>query len=337
MGVPPMTVGRESGVDMKFAVNTCAVLGVLAFSACADTITLTNGKVLDGRATDNGDTVTVELSQGTVRIPKAQVKSIEKKETAQDEVAQQTAGILAKIKDGTLDAAGQIEAWLKIARFADQHQLTHARDDAFKRVIALDPDNAEAREGLGFVQYNGKWMTDAERYQAMGMVRFEGKWVSREALADVQKAREAEQTRKVEADQAAAQRQQAELDLKDAETRRLDAQRQLIEAQLAQNQAQQALTQQPFISSDAGVVLIPVPANAAQTGVPRTPAAPATIPAAPPPPAKPKPPTQQLPNPANTPSLPNPANTPSLPNAANTPSLPNPANTPNLPAGSREE
>jgi hypothetical protein len=329
---------------MNRMTRIVTVLGLLSFSAYADTVTLTNGKVLDGRAVDNGDTVTIELAQGSVRIPKTQIKSIEKKETAQDEVAQRSADILAKAKDGSLDLAGQVDAWLKVARFADQHQLARSRDDAFKRVVALEPDNAEAHEGLGFVKFDGKWMTDNERYQAMGLVKFEGKWVSREALADVQKARTAERNRKAEAEQV-VQRQQAELELKEAETRRLEAERQLIETQ---REAQYA-AQHPIVQSD--VVFVPVPVyapNAGQPGVgqpglsgnnpnpngpgikgPRAPA-PAPNPLVPPwlkpkpAPAAPAKNGPQLPNPATSPSLPNPATSPQLPNPATSPTPGNP-------------
>ena len=41
---------------------------------------------------------------------------------------------------------------------------------AYKRVLALAPDDKEAREALGFVQVDGRWLTEEESYRARGFV-----------------------------------------------------------------------------------------------------------------------------------------------------------------------
>ncbi len=49
---------------------------------------------------------------------------------------------------------------------------------AYKRVMALAPDDPEAREALGYVNVNGKWLTEEEGYRARGYVRYEGEWLT---------------------------------------------------------------------------------------------------------------------------------------------------------------
>ena len=232
-------------------------LACIAFNCGADTVTLTNGHVLDGRATDNGDTVTIELSEGVIKLPKTQVQSIVKKSTPQDEFAKGAAELAAKSEDGSLDTTAQVDGWLKLARFANQKQLPRDRDKAYGHVMALDPNNSEAREALGFTLYNGKWMTQVERYQAMGMTKVDGKWISKEALAEIQRARDEERLRQAEADRE-AQKQEREIALKEADTRRLEAQRAL-------NQQSGQITSDgsgvTFVPGYGGVTVLPPYSN----------------------------------------------------------------------------
>jgi hypothetical protein len=291
-------------------------LPVLAAAACslslntfADTITLTNGKVLEGHAIEHGDTVTVELPQGTIRLDASQVKSIVRKDTPSQEFERRATEITKQANDGGVENAELIKSWSELARWAGDKQLTRNRADAYRKVIELDPDNAEAREALGFVAVNGKWLTIAERNQALGLVHFEGRWITADATNDIRLARDQERARKVDIDRA-----QAETDLKQAQAEKLEAERDLLRAQRDQ------LSQQVLPPPQQDPICIPVPAYGGLplyrqpppygfgpvTVIPQ-PLVPIPVPTPRPPVAKPKPQTPNtIPAPIPNPGLPTP-------------------------------
>ncbi len=243
---------------MNWIVRRAVPVFAAAFFAAplfADTITLTNDKVLEGHAieNDNGD-VTVELPQGTIRLKRSQIKSIVRKDTPLEEFGRRSADLQKKIKDGELETPAQIKSWTELAQWAGDNQLARNREDAFKKVIELDPENATAREGLGYVFLQGKWMTATERNLALGLVRYEGRWITKEALADIKASRD-----KQEAKLAQAERAQAEADLKEAQIQKLQAERDLLNAQREQYN-QQVAQQEP--------VYVPVPVPLYSNGLP---------------------------------------------------------------------
>jgi len=81
---------------------------------------------------------------------------------------------------------------------------------AYETVIRITPNDPEAREALGFVQLDGRWVTEEESYKARGFVRFQGEWmtpaevqVHETTQANEQAARDAEQ-RAIDAEVAQA-------------------------------------------------------------------------------------------------------------------------------------
>jgi hypothetical protein len=87
---------------------------------------------------------------------------------------------------------------------------------AYENVIAVMPDDAEAREALGFVQVDGRWVTEEEGYRARGYVKYDGEWMT---PAEVQVAQS--EAAAFEADRRAAE----------AEIAALEAQRRAEEAE----------------------------------------------------------------------------------------------------------
>lgn len=70
-----------------------------------------------------------------------------------DAVRKQYAELRAKTVD---DVAGQ----LKLAKWCRDHKLTDAANAHAMRVLALEPDNAQARAQLGFRRFQGGWATE---------------------------------------------------------------------------------------------------------------------------------------------------------------------------------
>jgi len=224
-------------------VVIAAVVALASAGARADIVTLTNDKVLEGKVTDDGETVTIEMSRGTIKVPKSKVKSIVQKDTPQDEYNRRAADIIKNEKAGKLELAADADAWFQLSEWAAKNDLTKVRHEALQRTLELNPDHVGAREASGFVWYDHRWMTQAERYQAMGLVHVDGKWLPPEALQDASRAREEQRARDEREEQA-----HVDTELKAAQAHKLEA-----EAQLLQSRIQQP----PVIDSPPMVAALP--------------------------------------------------------------------------------
>lgn len=206
----------------SWIAGTAIACGILLTPhAFADTVTLDNGKTLEGRVTDDGTTVTIEMSQGVVKLSKSRVVAIEPKTTLPDEYAQRSQQIRKQIEAENLNAQAQSELWFQLAMWAGEKRLQMARTEALKKTIELNPDHAAARKESGYVFHNGRWMTIAERNQNLGMVMLEGKWVPREAYDEAKRLKEIREQR--ERDEEDTRR------LKQAEIEKLEAEKRLLE------------------------------------------------------------------------------------------------------------
>jgi hypothetical protein len=204
----------------------------LAVPARADVVYLTNGRSVEGKVTEAAGRVTVAMTQGSVSFPRDQVKRIEKSESVV-EVFERKRAALA---DGDAAARAALGTW------ARGEGMEAKAKELFREAMAIDPDQAKARQGLGFVLFNGKWMTPDEKMRAMGMVQFEGQWVTPEAVADIKRQRAEtraaeEQRRKAEADVAL---KSMEIEKLRAECARVEAERRLLEAERAKVEAERA-------------------------------------------------------------------------------------------------
>jgi hypothetical protein len=247
----------EIGTRLQRSVLTfmAALAAIFCCRAHADTVTLTNDKVLEGKVTDDGVTVTIEMSRGTVKVPKSKVKSIVIKDTPQDEYNRRAAEILNNEKAGKLEALPEADAWYELSEWAEKKDLVKARREALQKALELNPDHAAAREASGFVFYDHRWMTQAERYQAMGFVHVDGKWLPPEALQDASRARDEQRAREERDEQV-----RADTALKDAQARKLDAETQLLQARIEREQAPPVVEAPPVVlQAPAQVIFLPFP------------------------------------------------------------------------------
>jgi len=192
----------------------------------ADEVFLKGAGSISGRIVEQTETmVTVDIGGGVMGVPLSRVERIVKARSPLDDYDDRAA------KLGPQDAAG----WRQLGRWASQQGLTTQSRQAYEKVIALAPDDAEAREALGFVRHDGRWVTEEEGYRARGYVKYEGEWMTaadanmrqqnaaaEQARQDAdQRAREAETQQMVEDNRAAksAERAAAEKAKADREAR----------------------------------------------------------------------------------------------------------------------
>lgn len=131
-------------------VTVVALLALLAAApALADKVILQDGRVLEGQVlTQTEDYILLKTRFGEMKLAKSEIKEIVKQKTP-EEVYQEKSAALSKD-----DVAGR----LTLARWCGQNGLhAQARAEAAK-IVASDPDNAEARAVLGHTKHEGRWV-----------------------------------------------------------------------------------------------------------------------------------------------------------------------------------
>ncbi len=95
-----------------------------------------------------------------------------------------------------LEGEKDAKAWLKLADFAEEHLPWEAREEALRKALAQDPEDAEAHARLDEVKVGQAWLPageaearEAEEKQAKGLVFYGKGWIP---AAEADKLREAD-------------------------------------------------------------------------------------------------------------------------------------------------
>jgi hypothetical protein len=172
--------------------------------ALADEVFLAGAGKLSGRIVEQTETtVTVDVGSGSISVPASRVERIVKGRTPLDEYDERLARLSPQDVDG----------WRSLGNWASQQGLTSQATRAYNKVIAIAPDDAEARRALGFVKLGGPWVTEEESYPLMGFVQYDGEWMTPAEAELAQQEADAEEARRAaeeEENQAALAQMQAE-------------------------------------------------------------------------------------------------------------------------------
>ncbi|GHS92888.1 hypothetical protein FACS1894139_11270 [Planctomycetales bacterium] len=143
----------------------------------ADELHLTDGRTLSGNVTETAEEYAIKLGENSVvRFPKDEVRAVEKKLTVEERYE----NLLA------ITPPDNAAAWLKLARWCRENRLPQQAKDAFQHAVELDPDDAEARRGAGYVKQNGEWQTRDAAQRAQGKELYRGEWRDADAVAFLQ-------------------------------------------------------------------------------------------------------------------------------------------------------
>ena len=190
----------------------------------ADEVFLQGAGTISGRIVEQtATTVKVDVGGGIVGVPMSRVDHIVKARCPLDDYEARAAKLAAN------DTAG----WLKLAEWASQNGLPMNAHDAYEKALASSPDNAEARQALGYTKLNGRWLTEDEAYQASGCVKYNGEWMT-PSQAQIEQTNEAHDKARKDAEYAAVAAQQR---ADDAEARAEKAEKEAKKAQEAQQYA----------------------------------------------------------------------------------------------------
>jgi hypothetical protein len=186
---------------------------VASATASADDVFLKGGGKISGRILQKTDTsIEIEVGAGKIAVPASRVEKIVEGRSALEDYQRRAGALAASDRDG----------WMALGRWASDQGLPSQSREAYQRVLAIDPSDAEANAALGNMQVGGLWMSEEESYKARGFVKYDGQWMTpaeqasleRERAADSERARAAAENR---ARQAEARAEDAEARAKEAE------------------------------------------------------------------------------------------------------------------------
>jgi hypothetical protein len=103
--------------------------------------------------------------EGQITLAASQVEQVLNQRPEEDEYK--------NIRPAYPDAA---EAQWALAEWCRQHKMPVERETHLKRIVELDPNHADARRALGFVQIDGQWTTQDQLMIERGYKRYKGRW-----------------------------------------------------------------------------------------------------------------------------------------------------------------
>lgn len=204
---------------ISIVVGAAALL--FSAHARADVVLLNDGQELEGVVVEKGDEVQVRLEFGTVTFARSDVRAIERGDTKLHELEKRMGQLRVGDKRGTLT----------LAKWAAENGLADGARQLYRRVLAIDANDAEAHRALGHRQHEGRWMSEEDYLRATGKIRYGGRWVSED------EAKRLDAEAKVRRERAAERRKQEALA---AETRRMKVKQQQLENRVEDLEADQS-------------------------------------------------------------------------------------------------
>ncbi|GEM_PF-4110892 len=154
-------------------MRTAALILALALPLTADEVRLKDGRVIEGKVVEDGDTIRVKGEHGAVSFSRDKVLKLTYGPTRREQYAQRLAAVAEDDLTGLFELAG----WCDVEGFLRE------RDQLLARCLEIDPQHDGVNEVLGRVKVDGKWMTSDEAAEAQGLVNWAGEWIPREEKA----------------------------------------------------------------------------------------------------------------------------------------------------------
>jgi len=205
---------------MKPVISSMTALALtlaLASAASADEVVLKNGSAFSGIVREEGDRIVVEMDFGTMSFKKVDVRTIVR---GTDPITE---------FDARARKATDVKGMLDLAAWAREKGLGTRATDLYRKMLAIDPEQPDARKALGYEKLAGQWFEGDDLLMAKGFVKYRGRWYPRDMaerlMRDEELARQ-ENERIELAKRVADQRHAEELARINQEQQRIDMEKQ---------------------------------------------------------------------------------------------------------------
>lgn len=165
---------------MRYLIPLLACSPFVAVSLAADEVRMRDGRVIDGEVLSEAGAaeVTVVTRAGgmsaTLHLKSADVLAIRYGKSDQQKRIDAFQGKRTKLE---ADPATTADAYWRLAEEAKSLGENVAFRELANRVLDVDADHPQARQALGYVLQDRRWMKPAEAAIARGEVYFRGRWM----------------------------------------------------------------------------------------------------------------------------------------------------------------
>jgi hypothetical protein len=163
-----------------------ALLASLAAIARGDVVELASGGKIEGTVvTDSGrprNELAVDTPWGRLVVPRSAASKIKTRTPAEAEYDRRAPTV-----------PDTVESQLALAQWCRDNGLVDQLRTHLGRVIALDPEHADARRQLGYQQVSGRWMSRDEVLASRGLIRHDGAYRTAQEVEVLERQRVAEE------------------------------------------------------------------------------------------------------------------------------------------------
>ncbi len=185
-------------------LRSLGLILVMTLTASAADVILYDGRQFTGEIVSppNAEKVKLKMQIGSIVMHREfDVIEIKSVSTLKNKQQGKVDRILQR-REKLGDKASANDIWT-LALLLKKHKQDIRFRSFAREVIKKDPQHKAAREALGYVWYNEKWMTPRQKHVAQGHVLFEGKWVEPSKRLDIIHKREGKRLAKLEKEKAA--------------------------------------------------------------------------------------------------------------------------------------
>jgi hypothetical protein len=161
---------------------------VLAATVRADVFELIDGGQVSGLLLERGENEEYVIrtdSGAELTLDRSQVRKV----TAFNDD-------LLEYNERSRSSPDTVAAHRQLSQWCRDHGLSKQSDHHLKRILQLDPSDAEARQSLGYQEFQGRWLTRDQIMELRGLRRYDGDYRTEQdiALREREKKREAAET-----------------------------------------------------------------------------------------------------------------------------------------------
>lgn len=152
-----------------FAYLLVVVFGCVSI-ASADEVMLKGGGSIYGEIVSREDgRVVLKTEYGSVTFPNEDIEKVVLSTPLEKEIRNKVRALPAS------DTSNRI----RLASKASEAGLSELSRNIYTQVVAIDPDQKTAREALGYVMFEGEWVSVQEKNLHPGLVPYQSRWVTR--------------------------------------------------------------------------------------------------------------------------------------------------------------
>jgi hypothetical protein len=160
----------------------------------ADTVTLKTGAIVRGRVLDataalgHRPTTKVERDQAAHLVAVTTLTGGRLVLNSFDvAIVTKRPFVLEEFEMRKRHTENNVESQWRLAEWCKSRSLRAQREEALRAVLALDPDNLAAHQGLGQTKRDGQWRSYDEEMRSRGFVKFEGRYVAQQEVEILKK------------------------------------------------------------------------------------------------------------------------------------------------------